>query len=292
MSHQSFRSMLEYVLPSLKAHRINEAFAPVATTLMPDVLEKVAQKFIASLKPEAVKNFNGRLDRGLELAKNGAVVACPEPAHSRCFQVRSSDGKSSYKVDLEARTCECPDSLKGNTCKHRIAAYYFEQAAKICPVKTAPAPTPIKVIPQPVTPSSPISREDQILAELGFAPEAKTHKDDQPAGFKLGMLYRRFLHGSDLAQQTFKVTIQDITKETVMPHPSLPTEEKWCLWVTGLPEGMPSGILFGAIGERDLMAVFGPMGIDQLKGKSIAIFPKPMNVGGQTKIAIRFRSAQ
>lgn len=293
MSHQSFRSMLEYALPFFKAHRINEVLAPVAPTIQPDVIDKVAQKYIASLKPEAIKSFNGRLERGLEMAKNGSVQHLANSVRPRRFLVLSSDGKERYLVDLDTRTCDCPDSLKGNTCKHRIAAYYVEQADKINAIQSVPAPTPVKVEPEPVIPSpKPASREDQILAELGFSSDTTAHKDDQPAGFKLGMLYRRFLHGTDLGQQTLKVTILDITKETVMPHPSLPAEEKWCLWVDGLPEGMPNGILFGATGERDLMATFGPVSIDQLKGKSIAIYPKSMNVGGQTKIAIRFKVAQ
>ncbi len=305
MSHYAFRSMLDCALPFFKVHRINEVLAPTAPTIQnevlaptaptiqQDVIDQVAQRFIASLTPEALKAFNGRLERGLEMAKNGSVQHLANSVRPRRFLVLSSEGKQKYVCDLDTRTCDCPDSLKGNTCKHRIAAYYVEQAEKINAIQSVPAPIPIKVEPELVIPSpKPVSREDQILAELGFGSDTQNHKDDQPAGFKLGMLYRRYLHGSDLAQQSFKVTILDITKETVMPHPSMAPVGKWCLWVDGLPEGLPNGILFGATGERDLIAIFGPICIDQLKGKSITIYPKSMSVAGQTKIAIRFRSAQ
>jgi hypothetical protein len=102
------------------------------------------------------------------------------------------------------------------------------------------------------------------------------------------MLYRRYLHGSDLNGKPVKVLISDITREEVRPHPSLPLEAKWCLWVSGLPDGMPNGILFGATGEQDLIAIFGQVELQSLKGKPILLVPKAMNVGGQAKIAIRF----
>jgi len=57
MSHHTFRSMLNYTLPFFKAHRIHEAIAPAAPTIQTEILDQVAQKFIASLRPEAVRNF-------------------------------------------------------------------------------------------------------------------------------------------------------------------------------------------------------------------------------------------
>jgi hypothetical protein len=295
MSHNDLRTMLEYALPFLKAHRINEVITTAIPTIRPDVLDQVAQKFIATLKPEAVKNFNGRLERGLELAKSGAVIACTDPAHPRCFQVRSTDGKSSYRVDLDDHSCECPDSQKGFFCKHRIAAYYVEQAGKIKPVQPVPAAAPVKPVLQTIAPAlKPVSREDQILKELGFDAEPKKLAETaapQPS-IRLGNLYRRYLHGEDLDQKPVKVTITDITKETVTPHPSQPSYEKWCLWVTGLPQAMPCGILFGPQGDKDLVAIFGRVEINSLKGKALVIYPQPMNVAGQSRIAIRFKRAQ
>ena len=285
MSHNTFNSMFKYVLPSLQALWLHEAIAPV---IQSDTLDQVAQKFISSLKPEMVKSLNGRLERGLELAKNGAVLACPEPAHPRCFQVLATNGNTSYKVDLDARICECEDSLNGITCKHRIAAYYTEQASQLQPIHPSPVETPLKAVPSSGSSSS-LSVE-QILKELGYDPEPKKVHESAPVPtVQLGTLYRHFLHGSELGQQAYQVTITDITKEKVTPHPSQPTIEKWCLWVSGLPTSYATGILFGTRGEEDLMAIFGNVDIHSLKGKQIVIYSKSLNVGGQAKQSIRFR---
>ncbi len=279
MSHFEKLNPFVYLDPIIHFDSIREVIAPPSPVQpITELISQIASKFVSSLTPEVLKGFNGRLERGLELAKNGAVTSFDDSStHPRRFKVRSSDGTNTYIVDLDAKTCDCQDSQKGHTCKHRIAAYYFDQVRQAKPV-------------QPEQPK-PTSREDQILKELGFEPNPKSPKDDQPTGFRLGMLYRRFLHGADLNQQGIKVTIQDITREKVMPHPSQPAEEKWCLWVSGLPEGMPNGVLFGAAGEHDLLNIFGPVSIITLKGKPIVIYPKRMNVAGQTKIAIRFRGA-
>jgi len=325
MSHTTF-----YPIPSMESHRIGEVITPVLDV---DLIDQVAHKFVASLNLEALKAFNGRLERGLELAKNGAVQSIPDAAHPRRFLVRSSDGTQYYKVDSDARTCECPDSQKGHTCKHRIAAYYIEQTAKLKsqvsqaqPTKASPPvkPTCSVMPPQqpnvkptcsipptrkefeqaekrvPVNPTkeqaekAPTARtEEQILKELGFDSEPKKVQEKATESpVQLGNLYRRYLHGSDLGQNALPVTIQNITKERVCPHPSQPVIEKWCLWVYGLPEGMPNGILFGARGEEDLIAIFGKVSLDALKGKPIIIYPKPLNVAGQSKVSIRFMRVQ
>jgi hypothetical protein len=293
---------------------IREIVAPsIPVTPWMEKVEVVAKKFVASLNEASLKNFNGRLDRGLELAKQGAVL--PVAGYPRRFQVRSLDTPQIYDVDLDARTCTCPDSQKGNTCKHRVAAFYFEQANKsstaspspinFSPVRptistvmsatgqipgkettpqTGTMPPLEKVIPSPV-----LSRTDQILAELGFPPEpAKPHA---PVA-QLGTLYRRYLHGNNLEGREFIVIIHHVTKEKVTPHPSQPPVEKWCLWVDGIPSGKANGILFGTRGEEDLMAIFGQVDINSLQGKSIIIYPKAMTVAGQPKVSIRFRGVR
>lgn len=236
-------------------------------------LDEVAKNYIASLSQETLKSFNGRLERGLELAKNGAVMPLNHPKHPRRLQVQASDGSKVYQVDLEAKTCDCPDSQKGHTCKHRIAAYYYEQASQ----------PPAK--PQPPSEDENKKRVDELLRKLGFDSEEVVAR---PVSLRLGMLYRRYLHGSDLNGKPVPVVIKSITREEVKPHPSLPAEGKWCLWVNGLPEGMPDGVLFGATGEQDLIAIFGQVEIQNLKGKSILLVPRAMNVAGQEKIVIRF----
>ena len=78
----------------------------------------------------------------------------------------------------------------------------------------------------------------------------------------------------------------------MIPYPSQPAIEKWCLLVDGLPFGMGNGILFGTRGEEDLIAIFGRVDVSSLKGKQVVVYPKPMNVAGQPKVSIRFRGVQ
>ena len=66
--------------------------------------------------------FNGRFERGENMAKQGMVSTYETPVRpdrKRLFRVRSSNSSSppfSYVVDLENQTCECPDNLKGHFC--------------------------------------------------------------------------------------------------------------------------------------------------------------------------------
>lgn len=273
-------------------------------------IRRVAQSLTSTFTPLTISVFNGRLERGLELALNGSVRLDPTPTQPHRCRVISSDRSHTYLVDIDTKYCECPDSQKGNYCKHRIAAFYFTQAVSLqspnhAPVKlnkTAspaqpPKPPTNPTLQPPVKPQAPTapSREEQILKELGFDAEPKKLVEavaPQPS-VRLGNLYRRrYLHGEDLDQKPVKVTITDLTKETVTPHPSQLSYQKWCLWVSGLPQGMPCGILFGPQGDKDLVAIFGRVDIASLKGKALIIYPQPMNVAGQSRIAIRFRRAQ
>jgi hypothetical protein len=299
MSAKSFVTKFMYSLLPTKTHKVREEAFTEEIVYQADVLDRVAEQFNSSLSPEIVNALNGRLERGLALAKQWSVIHTPEAGKPRCYRVRSSDGYSFYKVDLDARACDCPDSQKGNICKHRIAAYYIEQANQLNPLKPNPvpaAPTPQAPKPQtpkPVTPTTPLTPKspttEELLKRLGYAPEPKVARDECPPSQTLGTLYRRYLHGEDLPQEPLRVTIQEITREKVMPHPTLPVEEKWCLWVGGLPQGLPNGILFGAKGEHDLLSVFGKVSVSELKGKSLLIHPQLLNIAGKPRYTIRFR---
>lgn len=80
----------------------------------------VFEKFSERLK----RLLNGREERGLKLALGGHV----NHKSDRIFSVRSENNLHAYLVDLDRKTCTCPDCQKGHICKHRIAAYLIEQS--------------------------------------------------------------------------------------------------------------------------------------------------------------------
>jgi hypothetical protein len=93
--------------------------------------------------------LNGRQVRALKLAVNGHVTH----KAGRIFPVRLEYGDYAYLVDLDNHTCTCPDSFKGNLCKHRLAAYLIEQANKANQEQKAsspaPEPNPSRQVPKP-----------------------------------------------------------------------------------------------------------------------------------------------
>ncbi len=99
-----------------------------------DILEVAARRVASRLPLQIRYSLNGRLERGLYLAAQGAVSPLfdpSQPCRTRLFQVRSSNQyvpPFSYMVDLDALTCECPDYQKGHHCKHILAAQITEQA--------------------------------------------------------------------------------------------------------------------------------------------------------------------
>jgi hypothetical protein len=100
--------------------------AITASPLLPVIIEQTARSVFASFSDKMKARLNGRQERALKLALDGHVTH----RYARTFSVRSEDGKHAYQVNLERGYCTCPDFDKGNVCKHRIAAYLVEQAAK------------------------------------------------------------------------------------------------------------------------------------------------------------------
>ena len=287
-----FEKTISYLPQTMRKLFIREtASAPAAEYPTARTIQMVARNFTTRLSPADLARFNGRLERGLELALNHYVT--PEADLANCYQVRSAAGNGFYQVDLEKKTCQCPDSQKGNTCKHRIAAYYYSQAIKLQKeqeVQKEHAIPPQPAVKPTLPPASP-NREAQILKEMGFEPQPNKVSEAAAPVHRLGSLYSRYLHGADLDGKAFQVTVREITLEKVMPHPSQPVEEKWCVWVSGLPEGLPIGILFGARGEKDLLAIFGRVDIGAIKGKQMVIYPVSTSVAGQNTVSIRFKSS-
>jgi hypothetical protein len=119
------------------------------TTPSMEAIDAAFTKFANSIMPELKQRMNGRLERGLEIAKAGWVIPY-DPNTLVQFKVRSTDPvKLPYMVDLRARTCTCPDHLKGHFCKHRVAAQLYRLACSQIPAEyvqpsESPSPQPGK----------------------------------------------------------------------------------------------------------------------------------------------------
>lgn len=228
------------------------------------LIDQAARQFISSLSPQAIRAFNGRLDRGLELAKRRAVKPLPIPNHPHRYAVRSSDGIHDYIVDLDTRTCDCPDSLKGHTCKHRVAAYYYDQA---CQGSVAAQPEP--------KPAPASDREAQIMQELGFGPAPKKVKENhkEPALF-LGSLFRQALKAEDLKDKPLVVSIVDITCVKASNSHGGVTNDTWQVWVKTSASPKLMGIPLDYQAEDELVSIFGEIALQDLKAKTVEIYPQ------------------
>lgn len=60
-----------------------------------------------------------RCARAAVALNDGAIVT---PAEDGTYRVESFTGDGEYLVDLDRRTCSCPDAaFRGETCKHVLA---------------------------------------------------------------------------------------------------------------------------------------------------------------------------
>ena len=110
----------------LNTHFVCETIAApfVIQPVLPAILEQTARKVFESFPERFRERLNGRQDRALKLALEGHVTH----KSGRVYSVRSETGDHAYLVDLSKSFCNCPDSLKGYVCKHRLAAYLVEQS--------------------------------------------------------------------------------------------------------------------------------------------------------------------
>ena len=144
------------------------AASPIAPPILPIIIEQTARNLFESFSEKLKASLNGRQDRALKLALDGHV----SHKAGRIYSVRSEDGKHSYLVDLEARSCTCPDSHNGHVCKHRLAAYLIEQANQnnqaITP--TQPADPPVPAAPDP----QPLGKEDEAIEKARLVFQARS----------------------------------------------------------------------------------------------------------------------
>ena len=77
-----------------------------SSTTIEQTARIVFERFSERLK----KLLNGREERGLKLALGGHV----KHTSQRIFSVRSENNQHAYLVDLDRKTCTCPDCQKGH----------------------------------------------------------------------------------------------------------------------------------------------------------------------------------
>lgn len=127
--------------------------APVVGSILPEMLQQVYDEFIATLSEAAIRRMNGRLERGLTSAKSGRVFFTDDRG---IFAVQSSTNhcELTYYVNLNDKTCTCPDSQFHNACKHRFAAWLVQE----CLDRTSPEVIEAsEVIAPPVEEDSPLA---------------------------------------------------------------------------------------------------------------------------------------
>jgi hypothetical protein len=137
--------------------------------LLPANFEQAARQVLDTFNDKLKASLNGRQEKALKLALNGHVTRKAEHIYS----VRSENGDHFYLVDLERKFCTCPDSEKGNACKHRLAAYLIEQGLKAAKDAPAQAVEPTST-PKKVAEASPISPQEEALEKARLALHARS----------------------------------------------------------------------------------------------------------------------
>jgi hypothetical protein len=174
MNYNHLSYTISSLLSVLNQHTLKECRPGYNALSFPsETISQAFDKFQATLSFELKSKLNGRLERGLAIARSNGVTPYADPGNpqsTNLYKVRSSNPlQSPYLVDLHNRSCTCPDHWKGHFCKHRIAANIITIAAQLSKVNNAPAPVvqeieqPIKVEPKPVPSPQPTPKKDAIV---------------------------------------------------------------------------------------------------------------------------------
>jgi hypothetical protein len=124
--------------PQLNTHTVQETAMLTFQPVLPAVIEQTALSLFESFSEKMKRTLNGREDRALKLALEGHVTH----KAARVFSVLSENGQHAYLVDLDRSFCTCPDSRKGQVCKHRLAAYLVEQSQQASQSQETPQENP------------------------------------------------------------------------------------------------------------------------------------------------------
>lgn len=100
------------------------------------------------------------------------------------------------------------------------------------------------------------------------------------------MFPKKYASGEDLNGKPVTLTIVRIALEEMHPQPGAPASKKYVLYFNGAKRGV---ILTRPLALQ-IATIHGDE-TDNWKGKRIQLYPEPMNVAGQARVAIRARTA-
>lgn len=89
------------------------------------LIDAFFKQLLEKFSDAELKRYNGRLDRGLALAKSGTILTTTMPDVYIVPSVTS--GHKPYTV-VYRKSCTCPDFRDGWRCKHLVAVYLIHQA--------------------------------------------------------------------------------------------------------------------------------------------------------------------
>lgn len=103
---------------------------------------------------------------------------------------------------------------------------------------------------------------------------------------KLSELFpRKYATGDDLRGRPWTVTIAKVVLEDMRPQPGAPPQRKPVLYI----KGGRRGIVLSRTLAHQIAAIVGSDETDDWPGQVITIYPEPILVAGQERIAIRAR---
>jgi hypothetical protein len=98
---------------------------------------------------------------------------------------------------------------------------------------------------------------------------------------------KKYASGEDLKGKQLKVTIAQVTLEKMRPSPQSPEVEKPVLYV----ESGHKGIILSRTLATQIASILEAGDTDQWQGKQVVLYPQPMTVAGQPRVAIRAKPA-
>jgi len=96
---------------------------------------------------------------------------------------------------------------------------------------------------------------------------------------------RKYATGADLNGKPATLTIARVTQEEMRPNPNAKPEAKWVLYF----KGAQKGIVLSRTLAQQIAEITGEDDTDHWPGKRVTLYPVPMTVAGQARVAIRAR---